>query len=392
MTPAKAYSKVKMAIEKGTITRPDSCERCGVIPAPTTDGRASIQAHHHDYSKPLDVEWICAKCHRKETPLPAVMGAPNPGERNGSSKLTEVEVVSARRLRQQGATYKSIADRFGVVKTTAMRAVKGERWAHVQPIPLAAAPALSERALSLTPTDLSKRLRATVGAVMLMTDREKLMIDAADEIERYYGGMMAWKQTAEKKDADLAGMKRTQDAMIDQIAIMESADEPEVEAPSAGSDEPTERESLIACLEDDAAKLADANPGDEMAQTMRDAARLLELDAGVPSAGSVGDDPEFDSLLTKLESATARSEWDEGKACKELRGEFVRHIDGLLSAARESVPALTPVEAYDANEGVDGEHPRYGRGIFFTLNCMKTLYEFPLDGIAGQSGKDGEPE
>jgi hypothetical protein len=169
------------------------------------------------------------------------------------------------------------------------------------------------------------------------------------------------------------------------------APERAIEAPSAGSDEPTERESLIACLEDDAAKLADANPGDEMAQTMRDAARLLGLDAGAPSAGSVGDDPEFDALLTKLESATARSEWDEGKACNELRQQFIAHIDSLLSAARKAALGGTPVEACDANDGVDGEHPRYGRGIFFTLNCMKTLYEFPLDGIAGQSGKDGEP-
>jgi hypothetical protein len=50
------------------------------------------------------------------------------------------------------------------------------------------------------------------------------------------------------------------------------------------SDDPSEREALIACLEDDAAKLEDGNPGDEMAQTMREAAAMLEADALQQSA------------------------------------------------------------------------------------------------------------
>jgi hypothetical protein len=33
------------------------CEKCGYHKS---------QAHHHDYSKPLDVNWLCFACHRKE--------------------------------------------------------------------------------------------------------------------------------------------------------------------------------------------------------------------------------------------------------------------------------------------------------------------------------------
>lgn len=49
------------------------------------------------------------------------------------------------------------------------------------------------------PTDLSHRLRVTADQ---QPGWKPLLTAAADEIERYYGGMMAWKKTAEKKDAD----------------------------------------------------------------------------------------------------------------------------------------------------------------------------------------------
>jgi hypothetical protein len=59
--------------------------------------------------------------------------------------------------------------------------------------PIAAAPA--------APTDLSKRLRAKATQPFGPEDFA-LLTAAAEEIERYYGGMMAWKKTAQKKDAD----------------------------------------------------------------------------------------------------------------------------------------------------------------------------------------------
>lgn len=135
MKPNAARRLANHAIRKGELVRPMECSRCGIIPAPTSDGRAAIQAHHHDYDKPLDVEWLCAKCHRAETPLPEVMGGKVFGEKNGQSRLTESEVRSARRLRAQGLSYQAIASRLGVHKMTVMRACKGESWPHVAAAP-----------------------------------------------------------------------------------------------------------------------------------------------------------------------------------------------------------------------------------------------------------------
>ena len=54
----KAHSLVQGAIRKGLLTRPDRCDRCGQT-------HELIEAHHHDYSKPLDVEWLCPHCHAR---------------------------------------------------------------------------------------------------------------------------------------------------------------------------------------------------------------------------------------------------------------------------------------------------------------------------------------
>jgi hypothetical protein len=51
------------------------------------------------------------------------------------------------------------------------------------------------------PTDISDCLREYAGnSGYSHNDYADTMRAAADEIERYYGGMMAWKQTAETKD------------------------------------------------------------------------------------------------------------------------------------------------------------------------------------------------
>ena len=49
----RAYSKVARAIKSGKIER-GACVICGA---------KDVQAHHHDYGKPLDVIWLCAAHH-----------------------------------------------------------------------------------------------------------------------------------------------------------------------------------------------------------------------------------------------------------------------------------------------------------------------------------------
>ena len=50
-----AHAAVTRAIRSGDLI-PRRCQSC--------NGRLNVQAHHEDYSKPLDVLWLCASCHR----------------------------------------------------------------------------------------------------------------------------------------------------------------------------------------------------------------------------------------------------------------------------------------------------------------------------------------
>ena len=42
-------------LRKGRITRPNKCQEC--------NKKCRPDAHHSDYSKPLEVDWLCRKCH-----------------------------------------------------------------------------------------------------------------------------------------------------------------------------------------------------------------------------------------------------------------------------------------------------------------------------------------
>ncbi len=54
---AKAHRAVAYRLRTGDLSRPESCERCG--------SDFHIHAHHDDYSKPLDIMWLCASCHKQ---------------------------------------------------------------------------------------------------------------------------------------------------------------------------------------------------------------------------------------------------------------------------------------------------------------------------------------
>lgn len=54
-TKARARSVFARARRKGLVIKPADCQQCGTV--------KRLHAHHDDYSKPLEVRWLCASCH-----------------------------------------------------------------------------------------------------------------------------------------------------------------------------------------------------------------------------------------------------------------------------------------------------------------------------------------
>ncbi len=52
----KAYNALSYAVKSGKLVQ-GPCVYCG---------NPKSQGHHDDYSKPLDVRWVCFKCHREK--------------------------------------------------------------------------------------------------------------------------------------------------------------------------------------------------------------------------------------------------------------------------------------------------------------------------------------
>ena len=53
----KARSMLNYAVRSGKIHKPLYCSCC--------DSDKHLEAHHTDYSKPLEVTWLCRTCHRE---------------------------------------------------------------------------------------------------------------------------------------------------------------------------------------------------------------------------------------------------------------------------------------------------------------------------------------
>lgn len=55
----KASQELRKAIWRGEIEKPKECSKC-------KKRKRIIHGHHEDYSKPLEVRWLCVSCHGKE--------------------------------------------------------------------------------------------------------------------------------------------------------------------------------------------------------------------------------------------------------------------------------------------------------------------------------------
>jgi len=53
-----AHDIVRREVKCGRLVR-QPCERCG--------SRRGLTAHHEDYSRPLNVRWLCLRCHGRQT-------------------------------------------------------------------------------------------------------------------------------------------------------------------------------------------------------------------------------------------------------------------------------------------------------------------------------------
>lgn len=52
-----AHNELRKAFKRGEIKRPKNCGEC--------EKDCKPDAHHEDYSKPLDVNWLCRSCHMR---------------------------------------------------------------------------------------------------------------------------------------------------------------------------------------------------------------------------------------------------------------------------------------------------------------------------------------
>ena len=51
----KCHNTLNNAVRDGKIDKPTECPKCRRT--------VRLMGHHHDYTKPLEVEWMCGKCH-----------------------------------------------------------------------------------------------------------------------------------------------------------------------------------------------------------------------------------------------------------------------------------------------------------------------------------------
>lgn len=77
-----AYIAVATALRKGTLSKA-ACETCG---------NPHVEAHHEDYDRPLDIRWLCHRCHMGEHAAMALARGGRKPQRSGYVKSSEPSI------------------------------------------------------------------------------------------------------------------------------------------------------------------------------------------------------------------------------------------------------------------------------------------------------------
>lgn len=118
----RAHKLLRDAVISGVVIKPTICQRCGASPR-------LLHGHHPDYSLPLDVLWICPKCHSAiHGVCVGAIRTFHRGEKHGRAKLTETNVADIRVRCQQGQAKRALAREFGVSEKLVRLIMKGEIW------------------------------------------------------------------------------------------------------------------------------------------------------------------------------------------------------------------------------------------------------------------------
>ena len=91
---AKARRVVSHAIKSGVLKKPDHCSLC----RKEAKGHF-LHAHHDDYTKPLIVNWVCAKCHRVGHEGTIVVDIPEGGKQGCHIRTAEDRENMSRRMK-----------------------------------------------------------------------------------------------------------------------------------------------------------------------------------------------------------------------------------------------------------------------------------------------------
>lgn len=112
----RAHTAVRRALRDGRIVRPSSCVRCG--------GTGRIEAHHPDYFKPLEVEWLCTPCHRVTPHVAPDPNDPRAAKFRKWTKLPPSQRQAVAAAVASGRSKRSVASEFGVSEATVSNIVR----------------------------------------------------------------------------------------------------------------------------------------------------------------------------------------------------------------------------------------------------------------------------